>query len=85
MNVLYFSADWCGPCKMFKPILQQVSQEMGVSVNYINVDYDATFSQKYEIKSIPTLVILDAAGNVQWRHTGVAQREQLINAFNTFK
>lgn len=85
MNVLYFSADWCGPCKMFKPILQQVSQEMGVNVNYINVDYDATFSQKYEIKSIPTLIILDGAGNVKWRHTGVAQREQLISAFNSFK
>ncbi len=85
MQVLYFSADWCGPCKMFKPILQQVSQEMGVKVNYINVDYDATFSQKYEIKSIPTLIILDNKDNVQWRHTGIAQREQLINAFNTFK
>lgn len=85
MQVLYFSADWCGPCKMFKPILQQVSQEMGISVNYINVDYDATFSQKYEIKSIPTLIILDSAGNIKWRHSGVAQRDQLINAFNTFK
>lgn len=85
MNVLYFSADWCGPCKMFKPIVQQVSQETGVGINYVNVDYDASLSQKYDIKSIPTIVILDAAGNVQWRHTGVLQRDQLISAFKSFK
>lgn len=85
MNVLYFSADWCGPCKMFKPIVQQVSQETGVDINYVNVDYDASLSQRYDIKSIPTIVILDAAGNVQWRHTGVLQREQLKSALQTFK
>jgi thioredoxin 1 len=85
MDVLYFSADWCGPCKMFKPIVQQVSQETGVDINYVNVDYDASLSQRYDIKSIPTIVILDAAGNVQWRHTGVLQREQLKSALQTFK
>lgn len=85
MNVLYFSADWCGPCKMVKPIVQQVSQETGVDINYVNVDYDASLSQRYDIKSIPTIVILDAAGNVQWRHTGVLQREQLKSALQTFK
>lgn len=85
MNVLYFSADWCGPCKMFKPIVQQVSQETGVDINYVNVDYDASLSQRYDIKSIPTIVILDAGGKVQWRHTGVLQKDQLKSALQTFK
>lgn len=85
MTVLYFSADWCGPCKMFKPIVQQVSQEMEVQINYINVDYDATFSQKYEIKSIPSIVIVNNSGEVKYKHSGILQREQLIAAFNTFK
>jgi thiol-disulfide isomerase/thioredoxin len=46
MQVLYFSAPWCGPCKVFKPIVQEVSRDLGISINDINVDYDTTFSQK---------------------------------------
>ena len=41
MTVFYFSAPWCGPCKMFKPVLQQVASELGIAINDINVDYDA--------------------------------------------
>ena len=36
--VLYFTAAWCSPCKMFKPILQQVQSELGVNVNIIDVE-----------------------------------------------
>ena len=85
MNVLYFSAPWCGPCKMFKPVLQQVASEMGIAINDINVDYDAMFTEKYNITSVPTLLILDDQGIPVFRNSGVISRDQLIREFNQFK
>ena len=39
-KVLYFSTTWCGPCKTFKPVVQQVSQETGIPVTYLDADQD---------------------------------------------
>ncbi len=85
MTVFYFSAPWCGPCKTFKPLVEEVARELGVKVNDINVDYDATFAQKYDVTSIPTLIILDGQGNVAYRKTGVLPKDQLKNALTSFK
>ena len=85
MNVMYFSADWCGPCKVFKPVVQQTSQELGVAVNYINVDYDASLTQKYSITSVPTIMVTNDQGEILYRKSGVMSRDQLISMFNQFK
>ena len=45
-TVLYFSTTWCGPCKMFKPVVQQVSQETGIQVTYIDADQDQEMAKK---------------------------------------
>ncbi len=84
MNVMYFSAPWCGPCKMFKPTVQSVALELGVGIIDINVDYDATYTEKYEIKSVPTLIITDNQGGVLYRNSGVMSRDQVVNAFKTY-
>ena len=44
MQVLYFGAPWCGPCKSFKPLVEQTVREMGVHWTDINVDYDPNMS-----------------------------------------
>lgn len=85
MQVLYFGAPWCGPCKSFKPLVEQTTKEMNVQWTDINVDYDPNMSQKYEVTSIPTIVILNNQGGVAWRHTGAMAKSQLEAAFNTFK
>lgn len=58
-NVLYFSAPWCGPCRAFAPIFDEVKAEM-VNIEFIKVDTDQNpdLAAKYEIKSIPTTVIV---------------------------
>ena len=82
---MYFSADWCAPCKVFKPIVQQVSQELGIGVQYINVDYDASYGEKYSITSIPTIIVLDNSGTIVYRNSGVVSKDQLIKELTKFK
>ena len=50
-KVLYFSTAWCGPCKTFKPVVQQVSQETGIPVTYLDADQDQEMAKKYNINS----------------------------------
>ena len=52
----YFSATWCGPCKAFKPIMQEVANE-GYSVEFIDVDQEQNKATKYGVRSVPTVVI----------------------------
>ena len=85
MTVVYFSAPWCGPCKMFKPVLQEVARNMGIVINDVNVDYDAAYTQKYNITSVPTLIILNDQGDTLFRNSGVMSKDQLIKTFTQFK
>lgn len=85
MQVLYFGAPWCQPCKTFKPLVEQACRENGVGMSDINVDYDPNMSQKYEVTSIPTIVVLNNQGDIAYRHTGAMGKGQLDNMFNTFK
>jgi hypothetical protein len=85
MQVLYFTAPWCAPCKMFKPVVEMVSGELGVNINYINIDYDASFAERYSVTSVPTLIILDGQGQVAYRNSGVMSKDQLSRVLNQFK
>lgn len=85
MRVLYFSAPWCGPCKVFKPIVQEVSRDLNVVIEDINVDYDTTYSQKYSISSVPTIIVVDNQENILFRHSGTMSKDQLINTIQGLK
>lgn len=60
LALIDFSATWCGPCKMLAPVLEEVSEEMGEMVDFYNVDVDEnpSLAGKFEISSIPALVLL---------------------------
>lgn len=84
MNVMYFSTQWCGPCKMFKPVVQEVSQELGIPIQYIDAQKSPEVSEKYGISSVPTIVITDNSGNVQFKNTGVLSKPSLKQVFARF-
>jgi thioredoxin-like negative regulator of GroEL len=54
--IKYFSAPWCGPCKVFKPIMTEVSNE-GFNVQFIDVDDNPQLASQYGVRSVPTCVV----------------------------
>lgn len=82
MKYLYFSAPWCGPCKMFGPVMEQISQE--IPVEKINVDENTELAMQYSVRSVPTVILVDNTGKEYTRHVGVQQKSFLMENYNNF-
>ena len=80
-----FFAEWCGPCKTMKPILDKVKAEMGNQVTIIKVDIDKNpqAANTYQIRSVPTLILFKN-GQQKWRQSGVVQSESLGQVIRQF-
>ena len=75
-----FSAEWCGPCKMMKLILEDLKSRMGDRATILKVDIDQNpkAAAAFKIQSVPTLIIFKK-GAVRWRKSGVVQAKELEN------
>ena len=74
-----FWAAWCGPCKMMNPVIEQVkSKNENLEVIKINVDEERDLAVKYQIRSIPTLVLFKEGVPV-WRNSGVLNEQTLTD------
>ena len=78
-----FYADWCGPCKMMSPVIDEIAEEMKetVKVGRINVDKHQDLAMEYGVMSIPTIVVLKN-GEVQKTFVGVTDKEEIKQALN---
>lgn len=71
-----FYADWCGPCQMLSPVIEQLEQESGIKVIKINVDELQSLARQFRVMSIPTLLLIQN-GEVKKREMGYMPLEQL--------
>ena len=80
-----FFAEWCGPCKLMKPILSELRQKMGDKIRILKIDVDKSpvVSSAFDIQSVPTLMFIRNK-NILWRQAGVMQANQLENIINQF-
>ncbi len=75
-----FYADWCGPCKMMSPIIDEISEEMkdNLKVGKINVDENQELAIKYNVMSIPTIMIFEN-GNLIKTFVGVTNKDDILS------
>ncbi len=77
--IIDFWADWCGPCKMQAPIFEALAEELDGKVKFgkVNVDEEAALALKYQVMSIPTMVVMNY-GIFQKRAAGLQDREAIL-------
>ena len=80
-----FFAEWCGPCKTLKPILEDVKTEIGSKASIIKVDVDKNpgAAQKFQIRGVPTMIFFKN-GKPVWRQSGVLPKNEIVRILKSF-
>ena len=79
-KLLYFSAEWCGPCKMVGPVMEELKSE-GYDIQKIDVDSNQELPQQFGIRNIPT-VVLTIDGVDSGRKVGANPKQMYIDLYN---
>lgn len=77
--LLDFFADWCGPCRMVSPVIDEIASERGdIAVGKINIESELDLAREYGVYSIPTLVVI-RDGRVVNKAVGARSKEQILS------
>ena len=80
-----FFAEWCGPCKMMKQVLEELKKKMGNKIIILKIDIDKniSLSSEYRIQSVPTLVLWKQ-GEIIWRQSGALSLNELEQILSSY-
>lgn len=80
ITLVDFWAEWCGPCRMIGPVIEELATEYEgkALIAKVDVDENAELSQRYQVRSIPTILILKD-GEVVDKHVGVTTKQALVD------
>ena len=81
--VVEYYADWCKPCELLIPVLQQVKETAGdrATILRINIDEDKSFADAYQVYTVPTLIVF-RQGNIVWRKNGISSSHVILDHLN---
>lgn len=83
-KVLYkVSAKWCGPCRQLTPITDSLKKE-GLNILEIDIDENPEIAEKYNIRSVPTVILLEDSKEID-RFMGLRSKEEILNFYNQTK
>ncbi len=84
VTLVDFWAEWCGPCRMMGPVIDELAKEYAgkASVGKVNVDNEQSLAMRFDVSSIPTLLVLKD-GEVVSRFVGVTSKTELTKALQT--
>jgi thioredoxin 1 len=77
-TIFYFTADWCGPCKKTRPIVEELNKDLSlVNIKIIDVDSEMELAKQFEIKSVPTFVVIKDNNEIK-RVVGAQTKSSLM-------
>lgn len=81
MKLLFFTADWCGPCRQMAPIVSELMDQDPFkeyySLSSVNIETDPETPGRWGVRAVPTFIILDEEGGEVARHVGALQRSKM--------
>lgn len=75
-HILYFTADWCNPCKKVKPIVEELNRDSSIKFQFIDVDQELEMVKNMNVRSVPTFIVVEDGSEVK-RAVGAQTKEQL--------
>jgi thioredoxin 1 len=80
-HILYFTAEWCNPCKRTRPIAEELNRDNVVKIQFIDADDNGELCRKFEIKAIPTFILIKDGKEIR-RMNGAKTKEQIEEFIN---
>ena len=81
-KLLYFSAGWCGPCRMLGPVMKEIADEGIIEVDKIDVDENQELTQQYGVRNIPTVLLVDETGMEIAKKVGANPKMAYVEMIN---